>query len=70
MRNIEASAWVGNPSLQLIENKDQTGTGLSRFRLRFEQRRGPAAEVSAPAGAQAKPAGAGTAKPIKPQKPT
>ena len=38
MRNIEASAWVGDPTLQLIENKDQTGTGLSRFRLRFEQR--------------------------------
>ncbi len=38
MRNIEASAWVGDPSLQLIENKDQTGTGLSRFRLRFDQR--------------------------------
>jgi type IV pilus assembly protein PilN len=38
MRNIESSAWVGNPALQLIENKDQTGTGLSRFRLRFEQR--------------------------------
>jgi type IV pilus assembly protein PilN len=38
MRNIEASEWVGDPTLQLIENKDQTGTGLSRFRLRFEQR--------------------------------
>jgi type IV pilus assembly protein PilN len=58
MRNIEASAWVGNPSLQLIENKDQTGTGLSRFRLRFEQRQGPSTEVAAPA------------KPNKPQKPT
>ncbi|HSQ06765.1 MAG TPA: PilN domain-containing protein [Chromatiaceae bacterium] len=70
MRNIEASAWIGSPSLQLIENKDQTGTGLSRFRLRFDQRQGPSAEVSAPAGAQVKPAGTATAKPIEPQKPT
>jgi type IV pilus assembly protein PilN len=70
MRNIEASAWVGNPSLQLIENKDQTGTGLSRFRLRFEQLQGPPAEVSAPAGAQVKPAGAAPTQPTKPQKPT
>jgi type IV pilus assembly protein PilN len=38
MRNVESSAWVGSPALELIENKDQTGTGLSRFRLRFEQR--------------------------------
>jgi len=37
MRNIEASKWVGKPLLMLIENKDQTGTGMSHFRLRFEQ---------------------------------
>jgi len=75
MRNVESSAWVGNPSLQLIENKDQTGTGLSRFRLRFEQRTAAGAEEPAPA---AKPGKAGAkpavkpanAKPTKPQKPT
>ncbi|MBK1702560.1 PilN domain-containing protein [Thiococcus pfennigii] len=39
MRNIEASGWVGNPLLLLIENKEKTGDGLSRFRLRLEQRR-------------------------------
>ncbi len=39
MRNIEAAAWVGKPELLLIENKDETGTGFSHFRLRFEQQR-------------------------------
>lgn len=39
MRNIEDSAWIGSPQLLLIENKDQTGTGLSHFRLSFKQQR-------------------------------
>jgi type IV pilus assembly protein PilN len=43
MRNIDASAWIGNPVLLLIENKDETATGLSHFRLRFDQRK-PGAE--------------------------
>lgn len=38
MRNIAASKWIGEPLLMLIENKEKTGTGLSHFRLRFEQR--------------------------------
>ncbi|KAA6185516.1 pilus assembly protein PilN [Thiohalocapsa marina] len=37
MRNIAASAWVDDPQLLVIENKDQTGTGLSHFRLGFRQ---------------------------------
>lgn len=37
MRNIEASEWIGNPLLLLIEHKDKTGTGLSHFRLQFTQ---------------------------------
>lgn len=37
MRNVEASAWIGNPKLLLIEHKDKTGTGYSRFRLSFDQ---------------------------------
>lgn len=37
MRNIENSKWIGKPSLMLIEHKDKTGTGMSHFRLRFEQ---------------------------------
>ncbi len=37
MRNIEESKWIGKPLLMLIEHKDKTGTGLSHFRLRFEQ---------------------------------
>jgi type IV pilus assembly protein PilN len=70
MRNIEASPWVGSPSLQLIENKDQTGTGLSRFRLRFDQRPGSSTEETLTSGAgvkptagKNKPAGAAPAKP-------
>ena len=37
MRHIETSKWIGKPLLILIEHKDKTGTGLSHFRLRFEQ---------------------------------
>ncbi len=37
MHNIGTSRWIGKPVLMLIEHKDETGTGLSRFRLRFEQ---------------------------------
>ncbi len=37
MRNIEQSRWIGNPHLLLIENKDKTGTGMSHFRLSFDQ---------------------------------
>jgi type IV pilus assembly protein PilN len=37
MRNVEGSGWIGNPRLLLIENKDKTGTGLSHFRLSFDQ---------------------------------
>ncbi|MGB5835165.1 MAG: PilN domain-containing protein [Thiohalocapsa sp.] len=39
MRNIQASRWIGKPQLLVIENKDQTGTGLSHFRLAFTQQR-------------------------------
>ncbi|MBK5967855.1 MULTISPECIES: PilN domain-containing protein [Thiorhodovibrio] len=39
MRNIEDSEWIGSPQLLVIENKDQTGTGLSHFRLSFKQQR-------------------------------
>ncbi|WP_373510059.1 PilN domain-containing protein [Thiocapsa sp.] len=35
MGNIEASQWIGSPRLLLIE--DKTGTGLSEFRLGFDQ---------------------------------
>ena len=38
MRNVEASAWVTDPLLLLIEAKDRTGTGLSHFRLQFSQK--------------------------------
>lgn len=37
MRNIETVPWIGDPVLLLIENKDQTGTGFSHFRLSFQQ---------------------------------
>lgn len=37
MRNIEASQWIGKPVLLLIERKEKTSTGLSHFKLTFEQ---------------------------------
>jgi type IV pilus assembly protein PilN len=37
MRNIDASAWLGNPRLVVIESKDKTGTGLSHFQLMGQQ---------------------------------
>lgn len=39
MRNIEESTWVGNPRLLLIQHKDKTGTGLSNFKLQFNQKK-------------------------------
>lgn len=54
MRNIEAADWVGKPVLMLIENKDQTGTGFSHFRLGFAQQqpqRGQSEEQAARSGA-------------------
>jgi type IV pilus assembly protein PilN len=49
MRNIEASKWIGKPSLMFIEHKDSPGTGMSQFQLRFEQlkSRGEKAEAAA-----------------------
>lgn len=49
MRNIEASRWIGNPLLLLIEHKDKTGTGLSHFRLQFQQKKGGGGEGDAKA---------------------
>jgi type IV pilus assembly protein PilN len=37
MRKVEASRSIGKPRLMLIENKDKTDTGLSHFRLSFDQ---------------------------------
>lgn len=37
MRKVEASRSIGKPRLMLIENKDKTETGLSHFRLSFDQ---------------------------------
>ncbi len=39
MRNINGSAWISDAQLLVIENKDQTGTGFSHFRLSFRQQR-------------------------------
>jgi type IV pilus assembly protein PilN len=41
MRRIEASDWIGRPRLLVIENQENTETGLSHFRLAFEQIRPP-----------------------------
>lgn len=37
MGKVEAAQSIGKPRLMLIENKDKTGTGLSHFRLSFDQ---------------------------------
>ena len=37
MRNIDDSAWLGNPRLDFIESKEATGTGLSHFKLTASQ---------------------------------
>jgi len=40
MRNIEASPWIDQPLLLLIEHKDKTGAGWSHFRLQLRQVQG------------------------------
>ncbi|HIP52505.1 MAG TPA: pilus assembly protein PilN [Chromatiales bacterium] len=37
MRNIEKSEWLNRPTLKVIENKEQTQTGLSHFTLQVKQ---------------------------------
>jgi type IV pilus assembly protein PilN len=50
MRNIDASPWLGNARLLLIEQKDRGANGLSRFQLRFDQREPKPAEAGAKKG--------------------
>jgi type IV pilus assembly protein PilN len=37
MRNLEASDWLANPRLDIIQATDETGTRFSNFTLRFSQ---------------------------------
>ncbi|MCP3671757.1 MAG: PilN domain-containing protein [Gammaproteobacteria bacterium] len=37
MRNFELSKWLHAPSLQVVENKDKTGTGFSHFTMSVSQ---------------------------------
>lgn len=37
MRNIEVSEWLTKPNLQVISNKNATGTGMSHFTLAANQ---------------------------------
>jgi type IV pilus assembly protein PilN len=37
MRNLEASDWLANPQLDIIQATDETGTRFSNFTLRFSQ---------------------------------
>lgn len=55
MRNIQNSPWISEPNLLLIENKDQTGTGLSHFRLGFKQKRRDAGTDDAATSSQDAP---------------
>ncbi|MBK1694267.1 pilus assembly protein PilN [Chromatium weissei] len=61
MRKIENSKSIGKPRLVLIENKDKTDTGLSHFRLAFDQ-------MSQDAEANTENKKAASKKPIKPAK--
>lgn len=38
MRNIHASAWMTNPTLNIIREQEKVGAGLSQFELQFQQR--------------------------------
>jgi len=37
MRNLESSAWLANPKLDIIQANDVSGTRVSTFTLRFSQ---------------------------------
>lgn len=37
MRNIDASEWLDNPSLDVIETKDESGLRISEFTLKMQQ---------------------------------
>jgi type IV pilus assembly protein PilN len=37
MRNLEASEWLQNPQLDIIQAKDESGMRISSFTLRFSQ---------------------------------
>jgi len=37
MRNLESSAWLENPKLDIIQSNDAAGTRISNFTLRFSQ---------------------------------
>jgi len=63
MGKIEGSKSIGQPRLMLIENKDQTRTGLSHFRLSFDQ--AVPAEDSGPAAGKAPGGKPGPARPAK-----
>lgn len=50
MRNINASAWIANPTLKIIKEQDKTDTGLSHFELQLQQRRPAKPEEGQAAG--------------------
>lgn len=71
MDKVERSPSISQPRLMLIENKDKTGTDLSRFRLSFDQI-GPAdtpaaGRVSPPAGKAGQTKRGNTRQPASPK---
>lgn len=42
MRNIKASTWITNPTLNIIKDQSKGATDLSQFELQFQQQRPPA----------------------------
>lgn len=37
MRNIDASSWIGNASLRIIQSNEKTGKGVNHFRMVAKQ---------------------------------
>lgn len=37
MRNLESSEWLQNPQLDIIQARNESGTRISQFTLRFQQ---------------------------------
>ncbi len=53
MRNFDRSKWLHAPSLQVVENKDKTGTGFSHFTMSVSQiNKSAATEAAATGGAK------------------
>ncbi len=63
MRNIESSAWIGSPELQLIETKGATGAGGAEFVLTVMQKGSEPEAEALPGARKRRPGERGEAAP-------